>query len=49
MSLTQQEVGGCCCKEDLLCRGSADWKADDSFPARERSRNSSNMDEVIIS
>ncbi len=45
VSFTQEEVGGCCCK-DLLCRAGADWKAD-SLPAQERSRNSS-MDEVII-
>ena len=52
VSLTQAQVGGCCCKEDLLCRavddrgGGADWNAD-SLPAQERSRNSG-MDEVII-
>lgn len=48
MSLTQAQVGGCCCQDDLLCRGGADWKADDRLPTQERSRNRSNMDEVII-
>ena len=53
MSLTQAQVGGCCCKDDLLCRAGddrgagADWKADDCLPTQERNRNSS-MDEVII-